>query len=392
MMKEAFPKSAYDIIIVGGGLAGLTASILLSKNNYNVLVIEKNKYPFHKVCGEYVSNEVLEFFESIGLFPFKLGASKISRLRISDPSGKSIFAPLDLGGFGISRYRLDEAMQQLAIKNNVQILDNTKVIDVDFSEDHFFLKTNRQENFSSKLIIGGYGKRDSLDKILQRNFIQSHTRYMAVKYHVKTDYPVDEIGLDNFNGGYCGISKIEDDLYNICYLYRRNNNFRFTSMQELEEKVLFKNPLIKKIFSKSQFIFEEPKVINEISFTKKSTVENHVLMCGDAAGLITPLCGNGMAMSIHAAKLLSEEILHSGILHTKQITANQRTVLEDNYTKKWNMHFKKRLMLGRAIQSVFGNPMLTQISLRMIHSVASLERWLIRGTHGKSIGVFEKTV
>ena len=55
------------IIIIGGGLAGLIAAIHLRKNNYEVLVIEKNEYPKHKVCGEYISNEVLPYLNWLNL-------------------------------------------------------------------------------------------------------------------------------------------------------------------------------------------------------------------------------------------------------------------------------------------------------------------------------------
>ena len=101
-------KKNYDVIIVGGGLAGLTAAILLSRQKKKVLVVEKKTYPFHKVCGEYVSNEVLPFLRSIGFDPFDYGATHISRLRISTPSGKNIVSPLGLGGFGLSRFTTEE--------------------------------------------------------------------------------------------------------------------------------------------------------------------------------------------------------------------------------------------------------------------------------------------
>ena len=94
------PAKHYDVIIIGGGLAGLTTAILLSGKSKKVLVIEKKTYPFHKVCGEYVSNEVLPFLKSIGFDPFEYGATNISKLRISTPSGKNIISPLGLGGFG----------------------------------------------------------------------------------------------------------------------------------------------------------------------------------------------------------------------------------------------------------------------------------------------------
>jgi flavin-dependent dehydrogenase len=383
-MSNTSLQTDFDVIVAGGGLAGLTASILLSRQGKRVLLIEKKTYPFHKVCGEYVSNEVLQFMKSIGFDPFSYGASRISKLRISTPSGKSIYSNLDPGGFGLSRFKMDDAIYHLALKNGVQVISSTKIIAISFHENCFHVKTNGDELFTSNLVIGSYGKRDAIDKKLNRNFIQSHTGYMGVKYHVRTDYPLDEVGLDNFNGGYCGIVKIEEDKYNICYLYKRNNNIRFNSVRELEENVLFKNPVIRKIFSNAEFLFGQPEVINEISFAPKEPVADHIFMCGDAAGLITPLCGNGMSMAIYSAKILSELIADSKIAD-KGISLFERTRLEENYRRTWNKNFNRRLVVGRMIQKLFGNPLVTGTGIRCIHAIPPLERWLISATHGREI-------
>ena len=146
-----------------------------------------------------------------------------------------------------------------------------------------------------------------------------------------------------------------------------------------------KNPVIKRIFESAEFGENEPEVINEISFERKTTVENHILMCGDSAGLITPLCGNGMSMAIHAAKLLSELILNSGILTNREINLENRLLLESNYQKTWRSNFSRRLFVGRTIQKIFGNAELTEVSLRTIHFIPKLERMLINSTHGEVI-------
>jgi len=52
-------ETTVDVLIIGGGLAGLTSAIHLSKSGLKVSLIEKNEFPKHKVCGEYISNEVL---------------------------------------------------------------------------------------------------------------------------------------------------------------------------------------------------------------------------------------------------------------------------------------------------------------------------------------------
>ena len=76
----------YQVLIIGGGLGGLLSSILLARAGISTLVIEKNIYPFHRVCGEYISNEVNPYLHSNGLFPKEFSPPRISRLQLS--SGK----------------------------------------------------------------------------------------------------------------------------------------------------------------------------------------------------------------------------------------------------------------------------------------------------------------
>jgi menaquinone-9 beta-reductase len=376
---------SFDVIIVGGGLAGLTASIILSQKRKKVLLVERKTYPFHKVCGEYISNEVLPFLKSMGFNPFNYGASHIDRLRVSTPNGKNVYTKLDLGGFGLSRYVMDNALYENAVRAGTTVLTGTKVTDISFRENIFQVQSNTGEFFHAPFIIGSYGKRDILDKKLSRNFIQSQTGYLGVKYHIKTDYPVDEIGLDNFENGYCGIVKIEEEKYNLCYLYRRSRMKEFENVHELEEDILYKNPLLANIFSNSEFLFPQPEVISEISFSPKELIKDHIFMCGDSAGLITPVCGNGMAMAIHSAKMLCDLLLKSKLLEDGNVTLQQRVALEKEYRINWNRNFRTRLLVGRTIQSFFGSPAFTTTAINAIHFMPPVEKWLIENTHGKVV-------
>ncbi|MGB5319241.1 NAD(P)/FAD-dependent oxidoreductase, partial [Eudoraea sp.] len=95
----------FDVIIIGGGLAGLTASIDLSEKGHKVLLIEKDKYPHHKVCGEYISNEIIPYLNKLGISLAK--SIPIDTLQISNLQGKALETKLPLGGFGYSRYAFD---------------------------------------------------------------------------------------------------------------------------------------------------------------------------------------------------------------------------------------------------------------------------------------------
>src|SRR5689334_21885210 len=109
----------YDIAIAGGGLAGLTLSIQAAKKGYRVILFEKEKYPFHKVCGEYISLESWDFMEELGLPLSEMNLPVIRKLIVSAPNGKTLEHMLPLGGFGISRYKLDAMLASVAEKNGV---------------------------------------------------------------------------------------------------------------------------------------------------------------------------------------------------------------------------------------------------------------------------------
>ena len=161
----------FDVLIIGGGLAGLCNAIHLSKFGTKVLLIEKNEYPKHKVCGEYISNEVLPYLEFLEIDPFNFGAVKIDNFQLSTTTNKLISVKLPLGGFGISRYQLDFILSEKAKENNVIILQDT-VIDVAFKEDLFLVETKNKQKFTSKICIGSFGKRSLLDVRMERNFIK----------------------------------------------------------------------------------------------------------------------------------------------------------------------------------------------------------------------------
>lgn len=119
-------KKKPSIFIIGGGLAGLSNAILLSRAGFMVSLAERKNYPFHKVCGEYVSNETLAFLADLGLYPGDLNASAIHTLMISSPSGNLLEAPLTMGGFGVSRYALDHSLYQIALAEGVQFITGEK--------------------------------------------------------------------------------------------------------------------------------------------------------------------------------------------------------------------------------------------------------------------------
>ncbi|CAN5192761.1 NAD(P)/FAD-dependent oxidoreductase [soil metagenome] len=365
------------IIIAGGGLAGLITSIHLTRQGVSCHLIEKHRYPFHRVCGEYISNEVAPYLKSLDVYPNSIGPASIKQLQLTSVNGKSASIPLDLGGFGISRYQLDLLLYQKAKEYGVEFSVDTEVEKIAFNDNSFHVQTSKSM-LESDIVVGSYGKRSKLDVQLNRSFIQKRSPYVGVKYHIRLKgFPDDLIALHNFKDGYCGVSRVEDDRINLCYLTHRNNVKQHGSVPAMEKAILFQNPFLKKIFSEANFLFDKPETINEISFATKNPVEDHVLMAGDAAGMITPLCGNGMAMAIHSAKILSEHLLH---YHNNENYS--RLQLENDYAKAWTKKFAGRLRAGRIIQRLFGNTWTSDLAVNMARYTPPVANFLMRKTHG----------
>lgn len=369
-----------EVIIVGGGLAGLTAAIHLSKLGITVTVFEKNEYPKHKVCGEYISNEIVPYLNWLEVDYQKLKATKITQLIFSTAKGRKMDCVLPLGGFGVSRHALDNLMFQKAISNGCKVILES-VDAITFDNNVFTVTTLGGTIYKSKIVLGAFGKRSSIDQKMHRPFINKKSPWLAVKGHYKGTFPEDVVGLYNFKGGYCGVSKVENDVVNICYLADYESFKNYKNTEDYQTKVLSKNPELKSILDVMTPLFEKPITISQISFDKKDAVENHLLMIGDTAGLIHPLCGNGMAMAIHSAKIASElAVAYCG----NRISRQQ---LEKQYTRQWKYHFRKRIRTGRILASLLQKPKLSETLFGIVYTFPFLLPLLINKTHGKPITI-----
>ena len=369
----------HDIIIIGGGLAGLTAAIDLSYQGYEVVLFETSTYPHHKVCGEYISNEVRPYLKRLGIDLSAEGAVEITDFEISTVNGYKAVARLPLGGMGMSRYTFDNLLYQKAIEQGVSC-NFLKVTEVEYKNDRFIIKAGNKM-FYAKVVIGAYGKRSVLDKSLGRDFSFKKNAWLAVKGHFyHPSFPQNLVALHNFEGGYGGLSRTESGAVNFCYLANYQSFKRYNDIAKFNQNVVAENKFLKQFLNEAQPVFDSPLTIAQISFQKKSPVVNNILMCGDTAGLIHPLCGNGMAMAIHSAKLASTVI---GEYFGK--AAYSRSQMEHDYAKVWNRTFKQRLWYGRKLQYLLLGKRYFEVGVRMVGSSKNLLGFLIQKTHGQII-------
>ena len=368
----------YDVAIIGGGLAGLSLSIDLKLRGYNIIVIEKSDYPRQKVCGEYISMESYQYLHQLCPALNEHHLPLITRFELTATGKKTFETPLDLGGFGVSRYLLEELLYLEAKRKGVIFLLNNKANDISFNENEkkYTIQTNHSV-VNANLVCNSTGRKSNFE-VKENGRKPSGKNYVGVKYHLKIDRDPAKIEIHNFPGGYCGISNIEDNKSCLCYIVNAKYlKLVKNSIPSLEKNYLHKNERLQKIFNTAEFLLKDPVTISGINFGIKQPVRDNSIYLGDAAGSIAPIAGNGMSMALRSASVLSKYIDQYF-----QGEISQQVLLE-NYSKFWKKEFTGRIKLSRYFQQLSEYSFLTNITIGIFNGFPGLAGTTIRNTHGQ---------
>jgi len=356
----------YDIGIIGAGIAGSSLGILLADAGKKVVIFEKETFPSHKVCGEFISLESYAFFKSLGLPLDDWNLPTIKDLKLTSQKGGELNSKLKIGGFGLSRYKLDYELAEQMKRSGVVFYDNSKVLSVDRN----VIETSSQ-NAEAALIIGSHGKYSA--GYLKEPKKPSTRNFLGVKHHIKGDFRDDLISLHSFDGGYCGMSKVEEDLYCLCYLADANKlKEQNNSIEQLEKNVLWQNAKLKEVYQTAKFVWDKPLVISNVKFNKQALFNDQMLFVGDAAGSISPLSGNGMSIAARSALLLSQLILEDTDFET----------LTNKYNKQWDKHFGGRVNKAEILNYIMLNPTYHHWVLTLLNVIKPLRNKVVNDMQG----------
>lgn len=374
---------AYDVIVIGGGLAGCSAALQLARRKYDVLLLEKSTYPRRKLCGEFLSPEAQSSFRQLGALEDvrTCGAHPIRQALLTAPNGATWRTELPRTALGFSRYRLDHLLCRHARAAGAEVRTNTTARHVQGSLADGFDVTAGGDHLKGRLVIGAYGRRERLDRTLDRSFFQKPSSYVAFNAHYKGPSPAPNgtIELHGVHRGYCGITPIEEGYYNVCWIGRTEN---LKSADGAPESMLRdlrrQNPVLDTRLQRFTRTSDDFKAVSQIPLRPKRRFADDVCMIGDAAGMIAPLCGDGMAMALQTADLVLP--LAADFLDGHR----SPKAFREAYQSRWSAAFERRMVLGRWVHWAAFRPFAAAALVHACQLVPPLGRWLIRATRGTS--------
>ncbi len=309
-------KYDYEIAIIGGGPAGSSAAMYLAKKGFDVCLLEKKKFPRDTICGEFLSKEVIENLNDLGISGgfLRLNPNVIKSFRFISHSNRELSTGFNFKAYSLKRSTFDDFLIKRAEKEGVKIYQPAEAAGIENLNGSFiltFYSSGEKISITIKRVIAAYGKQNILDKLLGRKYISYKSGLSGIKFHIDekyfNDFNKDEIQIYAGDQIYCGINAVNEGMITLSFLEDRkkyhipakhhllelfNKNIKFNNLFKTDLQTLLNNSTL---FG-----------TGNIYFGKKDLIENGIYMIGDAAGMIAPLTGDGIGMAFESAKLISD--------------------------------------------------------------------------------------
>jgi menaquinone-9 beta-reductase len=293
-----------DLIVVGGGPAGCAAAISAARSGASVLVLERGRFPRHRVCGEFVSAESLDLLQNL-LAPAHHNlihqAPRIARGRIFVDDAE-LPAEINPAAASITRFDLDAALWDSCAVAGVELRTECVVQSVQGTGP--FRVNTQSESFEAKAFINATGRWSNFTSAATRALITKE-RWIGVKAHFRepSTSASPSVDLYFFDGGYCGVQPVSAQngsatVINACAMVRAD------VATDLNE-VLQLHPAMRER-SRNWELLMEPVSTSPLVFHPPEPVLDGMFQVGDAATFVDPFIGDGVSLALRSGNLAGE--------------------------------------------------------------------------------------
>jgi geranylgeranyl reductase family protein len=364
-----------DVIVVGAGPAGASAAYFLAGAGIDVLLVDREVFPREKVCGDGLASRALTVLERMGLGDWLRGFPEPEVMLFSSPSGEAVrIRPERPEGFSygrvIPRLRLDAAVVERAVVAGARLLDGTKVTSLEQGEGGLHLRGKRNGqivHLDARLAIAADGGQASFTRRL--GLIRRPPDLVAVRAYFEGDvgpetrpeFHVERVTMPGYNWIF-PVGK------------GRANVGTGTLVSTVKEESLNLAKVMR------QFVADNPYARERLRLAEMvSPVQGHplrtdlrgtrpygqrVLVAGEAAGLVNPLSGEGIAYALESGEVAAthaRRALESGDFSEAALSAYGRALhrrygADHQAARFLRIFFKYPWLLNRLVRRMQQDP------------------------------------
>ena len=347
------PKdTGYDVAIVGGGPAGAACAAFCAAGGLRTLLLEREKFPRGKVCGDCLNPSAWPVLERLGVADAvrALPCSPLREVEFVGADGVSIAHPLPPGGrgeIGIRRRVLDALLLATATARGVDVRENSTVERIERKGDRWTLESGGR-SFAARTLVAADGRNSTVARLLgilpregrERVALQTHFRAPA-------DF-VQRVVMRFLPWGYSGLAAIGDGLLNLCLVARPAN------LEPLRAWALeyFQLPAD-----------QEWRSITPLSRRQVPPAQKGLLLVGDAARVVEPFTGEGIFYALATGELAARHLL-AGDLR--------------GYARSHARLYRGRLWINQLARTACLHPRFATVLLRIARRWPRTLKWLTR--------------
>jgi len=305
-----------DVLIVGAGPAGAIAALKAARAGARVLVLERARFPRHKLCGDTINPGALAELEAAGVAGLvRPLALPVNGMRVSGVGGVEVSGgyPDGLCGLAISRETLDATLAEAASAAGARIEFGARVEGPALDARGHVVGVrvrcpSRREPIAvhAPMAIAADGRRSALAITLGLARHPRRRRWAVGAYFDGVDAMSSHGEMHVRPGAYLGIAPLPGGLTNVCFVSARRHGWRDPEAQLLD--AIEVDPGIWRRFQRARRV-SAVSVLGPLAVDAPVAGAPGLLLAGDAAGFIDPMTGDGLRFAFAGGRLASDAAL-----------------------------------------------------------------------------------
>ncbi len=357
----------YDVVIVGAGPAGCTCAYQLAGSGIKVALLEKENFPRDKTCGDALSTDVINQLYRIDptlaqQFHNIVDKTASHGIRFFSPNNKCLDISLNdarSSSFIAKRLDFDNFyFDQVRHQPDIHVYTECKVEEIEAFENEILVSTGNTK-FRTKVVVGADGANSIVTRKLTNHKVERDHHCAGLRQYyenVSGFHQNNFIELHFYRGilpGYFWIFPLPNNQANVGLAMLSSEVIKQqVNLKEKLTDIIQNHPAVSPRFKNAKPLESIKGFGLPLGSKKRSCSGHRFLLTGDAAGLIDPFSGEGIANAIRSGRIAAA--------HLKKAFGQNRFDNEFNtlYDKEIYDKMGKELRISRSMQLLLKYPKL----------------------------------
>jgi menaquinone-9 beta-reductase len=364
----------FDVAIIGGGPAGSSCAAFCAFAGLRTLVLERERFPREKVCGDCLNPSCWPVLERLGLtqLVWDLPHSKLTSVEFIATDGHKVIVDLPTGEdceLSIKRSLFDDLLLKRACDLGVHVREETTVTALSQSsaqkasshgpvarlvldapqgggykvfQPGWKIETNSGESFLAQVLVGADGRNSTVARL--RNFLPRPARErVALQAHIPLPRDFGKrVVLQFLREGYSGQAPVDETELNLCLVGRPPTISRLRQWAQRHFEIAADQPW---------------RTITPLTRAPVPCAHENLLFIGDAARVVEPFTGEGIYYALRSAELAAGAI-------AKIISGKDRQLALREFARASVEMYRGRLWINRLARAAVLSPRIGSLFVR----------------------------